>query len=251
MVLTGEEKKAYNKAYYQANKEKKKEYYEANKEKKKEYREDNKEKVKEQQKEYYEANKEKVKEHYEANKETIKEKRKCKHNRQKSICKECGGGSICEHNKRKSTCKECGGGSICEHNKMKSNCKECLNVNEYLVLLQRININRVIKSTNIEKTKPSIEYLGCSAEYFKEFIEKKMTGEMNWTNIHLDHIKPVSKFNLEDMDEFLNCCHYSNFQPLLCSDNLSKNNKWNDEDDLFWNENIKDKEFIEIYIPKH
>ena len=30
----------------------------------------------------------------------------CKHQRQKSHCKECGGGGICEHNKRKSRCKE-------------------------------------------------------------------------------------------------------------------------------------------------
>jgi hypothetical protein len=26
---------------------------------------------------------------------------------------------------------------------------------------------------------------------------------MNWDNIHLDHIKPVSKFNLEDETELL------------------------------------------------
>jgi hypothetical protein len=51
--------------------------------------------------------------------------RKCPHHRQRSRCKECGGGSICEHNKRRSECKECGGGSICEHKKQRSRCKEC------------------------------------------------------------------------------------------------------------------------------
>ena len=50
---------------------------------------------------------------------------KCEHNRRKSQCKECGGGSVCEHNRIKSTCKECGGSSICEHNRRKSRCKEC------------------------------------------------------------------------------------------------------------------------------
>ena len=49
----------------------------------------------------------------------------CKHNKRKTLCKECGGGSICEHNKRKTRCKECGGGSICEHNKHRDVCKEC------------------------------------------------------------------------------------------------------------------------------
>ena len=183
--------------------------------------------------------------YYQAN----KNKYKCEHNREKSKCKECGGSSICEHNKHKRICKECGGSGICEHNKRKTQCKECLSVNEYLIILQRRWLNRIIKSHNIAKTKPSIEYLGCSAEYFKNYIEEKMINEMNWDNIHLDHIKPVSKFNLENMDELLDCCHYSNFQPLLSSDNLIKHNKWNECDELFWNENIKGKEYIELYIP--
>ena len=50
---------------------------------------------------------------------------KCEHNRIKSRCKDCGGGSICEHNRIKSTCKDCGGSSICEHNRIKSQCKDC------------------------------------------------------------------------------------------------------------------------------
>jgi hypothetical protein len=50
---------------------------------------------------------------------------KCEHNRKKSTCRECGGGSICEHNRRKSICKECGGSQICQHNRIKSTCKDC------------------------------------------------------------------------------------------------------------------------------
>lgn len=34
-------------------------------------------------------------------------------------------GTFCEHNKQRSRCKECGGGSICEHGKRRSQCKEC------------------------------------------------------------------------------------------------------------------------------
>ena len=52
---------------------------------------------------------------------------KCPHNRKKkTICKECGGGSIFQHKRLKSQCKECGGGSICPHNRQKYRCKECL-----------------------------------------------------------------------------------------------------------------------------
>jgi PHP family Zn ribbon phosphoesterase len=41
----------------------------------------------------------------------------CRHNRQKSACKQCRGTSICKHSRQKSACKECGGTSICKHNR--------------------------------------------------------------------------------------------------------------------------------------
>ena len=172
----------------------------------------------------------------------------CEHNKQRSSCKDCGGSQICEHNKQRNKCKDCGGSSICEHNKRRNSCKDCLPI-LYLVNLQRSNISRIMKQTNIAKTKPSIEYLGCSAEYFKEYIQSKMTFEMNFDNIHYDHIKPVSKFNLEDEEELLKCCHYTNFQPLMSTDNLEKSNKWNEECEHFWNENICGKEYNQIYNP--
>ena len=49
----------------------------------------------------------------------------CEHGRQRSQCKECGGPGICEHGRRRSQCKECGGGSFCEHGRRRSECKEC------------------------------------------------------------------------------------------------------------------------------
>jgi hypothetical protein len=190
----------------------------------------------------------------------------CIHNKQKHHCKECGGASICEHDKIRSQCKECGGASICEHDKIKFHCRECKGGSychhdtikyrckvceplKYLVNLQRNQLKRVLRQSNLEKAKPSIEYLGCSVEYFKNFIEKKMTKDMTWDNIHLDHIKPITKFKLDDEDQFLDCCNYTNFQPLLVKDNLEKNNKWNKSDDDFWVEYIKGKEYIELYFP--
>ena len=172
----------------------------------------------------------------------------CEHNRERNKCKDCGGTSICEHNKVRSKCKDCGGSQICEHNRVRSKCKDCCPL-LCIVSLQRNNIRRIMMQTDIIKTKPSIEYLGCSVEYFKEYIESKMTFEMNFENIHYDHIKPVSKFDLHDEEELFKCCHYTNFQPLLATDNLIKNNKWSDENELFWNKNICGKEYIELYIP--
>jgi len=173
----------------------------------------------------------------------------CEHKCQRCHCRECKGSQICVHDKIKSICKQCDGSRICEHNRKKTQCKEC-NLPLYLVTLQRMNIKRCLKNNNLEKTKASIEYLGCDVIYFKKYIESKMTEEMNWNNIHLDHIKPINAFNLDENVEFLKCCHYSNFQPLIASENLSKSDKWNEDDEKFWLENICDKEYKPIYKPK-
>ena len=55
----------------------------------------------------------------------VKNGGKCEHNREKRLCRECGGWAICEHNRRKSYCKECGGSAICEHSRQRSKCKDC------------------------------------------------------------------------------------------------------------------------------
>jgi len=107
-----------------------------------------------------------------------------------------------------------------------------------------------MKLTKLDKSKHSIEYLGCDVEYFKNFIQSKMSIDMNWSNIHFDHIKPIDSFDLDNYDEFLACSHYTNFQPLLVEDNLKKNNKWSEEAETFWRENIKGKEYLQLYIPK-
>ena len=47
----------------------------------------------------------------------------CEHGvKYRSHCKVCG---ACPHGRRRSLCKECGGGSICEHGRQRSKCKEC------------------------------------------------------------------------------------------------------------------------------
>jgi len=49
----------------------------------------------------------------------------CIHNKTKTRCRQCGGGTYCEHDKRRSNCDKCGGGSICEHNNIRTRCIEC------------------------------------------------------------------------------------------------------------------------------
>lgn len=170
----------------------------------------------------------------------------CEHRKRKDRCVDCNGNQICEHRKRRNRCVDCNGSQICEHRKMKCVCMTC-NLPYYLIHLQRNSIKRLLNSTNIQ-TQSNIEYLGCTPQYFKNYIQSKFTDGMDFTNIQLDHIKPISKFNLEDPEEFLKCCHYTNLQPLFPNDNMLKANKWTEEDEKFWNENICYKEYFSLYF---
>lgn len=80
------------------------------------------------------------------------------------------------------------------------------------------------------KTGQAIRDLGCSIEELKVYLESKFQSGMNWDNYgkkgwHIDHIKPISKFNIFNEDERKLACHYTNLQPLWAKDNLKKSNK--------------------------
>mgnify|MGYP003667219319 CR=1 FL=1 len=67
--------------------------------------------------------------------------------------------------------------------------------------------------------------LGYSANELKKHLENLFTDGMSWGNHgewHIDHIKPVSKFNKESKASLVNAL--SNLQPLWAKDNLSKSN---------------------------
>ncbi len=50
---------------------------------------------------------------------------RCIHNKRKTLCLLCCGGSICEHKIQRYWCRLCGGGARCSHGKQKSRCKVC------------------------------------------------------------------------------------------------------------------------------
>lgn len=73
----------------------------------------------------------------------------------------------------------------------------------------------------------AVRDMGCSIVEFKNYIESKFQPGMSWDNWgpkgwHIDHIVPLSKFDLTNREQFLKACHYTNLQPLWARDNLSK-----------------------------
>lgn len=68
-------------------------------------------------------------------------------------------------------------------------------------------------------------------EDLKENFEKKFQRGMSWKNHgqwHIDHIKPISSFNITDYNcsEFKECWSLDNLQPLWAKDNQKKGSKY-------------------------
>ena len=98
--------------------------------------------------------------------------------------------------------------------------------------------NRINKAL-IRGMKPNsaVKLLGCTIDELKVHLEDKFynnseTNEkMTWENHgvygwHIDHIKPLDAFDLEDREQYAEAVHYTNLQPLWCKENLSKGAKF-------------------------
>lgn len=152
----------------------------------------------------------------------------CEHKIKKYECKKCGGKGICEHNKLKRRCVECGGSEICQHKKRKTQCKEC-NPNAYLTGIIRIRISDRLKNYSKNNKKHTMEYVGCTIDELRAYLEKQFTDGMTWENQgkwHVDHIRPCASFNFDNEIERHMCFHYTNLQPLWALDNMSKNDTY-------------------------
>ena len=145
---------------------------------------------------------------------------------------------LCEHKKQRSRCKDCGGSQICEHDRQRITCKQC-DPNGYLTSIMRSRVRSALKNYETRRDKQhTMEYIGCSIEDLRTHLENKFSEGMTWENQgewHIDHIRPCASFDLDIEEERLACFHFTNLQPLWGPDNLSKSDKYDeDEDDREW-----------------
>ena len=175
-----------------------KEYYNKNKEKinlqNLKYKKDNKEQLNLKRKEYYLSHKNEEKERnlkrYNKNKNEILEKQK-KYN---------------------------------DNNRDKRNllAKNYRNKNPHIMGWRYI-LNNSLKRLGKSKEGKTIDLLGYSVLELKLHLESLFTEGMSWGNYgdwHIDHIKPVSKFDPDTPMNIVNAL--SNLQPLWGSDNIRK-----------------------------
>jgi hypothetical protein len=128
--------------------------------------------------------------------------------------------------------KECRYCNIIKHqdrfryNRLK--CKDCER-DDPVEKFKRYIRNRIyccLKNKN--KTEHSVDYLGCSSDdYFKWILQYNTDYKLEnhgklW---HIDHVIPISKFDLNNKEEQLIAFNWRNTMPLSACENLSKNNK--------------------------
>jgi hypothetical protein len=79
--------------------------------------------------------------------------------------------------------------------------------------------SRVLQVLKNKKQNKSIDFLGCSSNEFKLHLEKQFLPEMNWENHgeiwEIDHIIPISSFDLNIEENLYKAFKYDNTQPLF------------------------------------
>lgn len=162
------------------------------------------------------------------------------------------------------TCSRCGNaGEFCKDSKSKdglqSQCKTCKaeQVNVYLkanphkrgkLSLEKArtkalksyykhriarNISRRMRMSlqGSRKSRSWQDLVEYSLDELKIHLEANFLQGMTWDNYgdwHIDHIKPISSFNITSVDceDFKQCWTLNNLQPLWKVDNLKKGNKF-------------------------
>jgi hypothetical protein len=97
--------------------------------------------------------------------------------------------------------------------------------NYRLAVALRKRLCEAIKSN--AKAGSAVRHLGCSIPHLKKHLEARFQPGMSWENWgrmtwHIDHIRALATFDLENPAEFRQAVHYTNLQPLWAADNLRK-----------------------------
>ncbi len=102
------------------------------------------------------------------------------------------------------------------------------------------SLGTALRKQNIKKTKSTLKYLPHTVPEYKTRLESTFEPWMNWKNHgneyikgfrtwHIDHIIPLSAFDLRKDEEIAKAFALENLQALESHENMSKKNKMPDE----------------------
>jgi hypothetical protein len=176
----------------------------------KKYQEDNKEKLSARSKAYYETNSEHIKErvrtHWNENADEINEKRRHRYDNE-SDYKE----------KRLAEVRKSNAKLRPERRKKRRETDEAWRLEQVC----RTRLWNALKGV-ASKSARTMELVGCTGEQLVKYLETTKVPGKDYTDAHVDHIKPCSAFDLTDPEEQKKCFHYSNLQYLPAIENMKK-----------------------------
>lgn len=88
------------------------------------------------------------------------------------------------------------------------------------------NLLRLLRS-RFNKNKRTTDYIGCSINEFKKYIESRFVHGMSWDNYglwHYDHIIPITQFDLTNQSDQHKAFHYTNIQPIWATTKIAEQN---------------------------
>jgi hypothetical protein len=93
--------------------------------------------------------------------------------------------------------------------------------------LRKLLRERLRKAAKHGRAGSAVALLGCSIDELKVHLESQFVDGMSWSNWsrdgwHIDHVKPLSSFDLTNMTQLKEAMNYSNLAPLWAPDNLAK-----------------------------
>lgn len=204
-LSAAEKRKAYSKAYREANKEKLNAHQKA-------YRKTNKERLNAQQKACREANKEQHHTYYRAYREANKQEIYAYNKARREAKKE-------EINTYERAYYRANREKIRAHINTRRQTDELYRMKCDL----RTSIYVAFKRIQMNKPADTETLLGCSWQEAKEHFEKLFEPGMTWMNHgewHIDHIVPIA--TAQTIEEAVKLNRISNLQPLWARDNLTK-----------------------------
>jgi hypothetical protein len=103
-----------------------------------------------------------------------------------------------------------------------------INVRSRVKTVLKTQLNR--KKNKYKGVAKTEDILGCTIEFFVKYIESQFEPWMTWSNHghdtwHIDHIIPLSAFDLTDDEQLKKAMHYTNQRPLKASENFKKHAK--------------------------
>jgi hypothetical protein len=115
-----------------------------------------------------------------------------------------------------------------EKRKKSRNYKKEYNSNKFSISARNL-LSYHLRNNGKTKSKKTFEYFGYSPKEYVNNINLKLKEGMTLDNYglwHVDHIKPLSKFDLTKDEEIKKAWAFDNLQCLWASENISKGNRY-------------------------